>query len=259
MNCNHVEELMPLYVEGDLSAAETQAVASHLQGCAGCARLSEEYGESQEWLQSYTAPAFDGAFYTGLRQNIMREIDARQRQPLLGRPLFFEWFRQSWFVKPAFVAAALLIVFGAAMFVLYLNRDEKNIEQQAGTDRPGQIDKDSKSADHNSQVQPRVPESQGPKLIAEETSNQKRRLVRRNVRKPVEEAYPVMIAEPAREPAVIALEGIEENSEEPNLPEGDKARADMLRIEFQTSDPNIRIIWFTPKPTEPSERKIDTE
>ena len=43
MECNKIEELLPLYIDGELSAEDAAAVSVHLAGCAGCLQSLETY------------------------------------------------------------------------------------------------------------------------------------------------------------------------------------------------------------------------
>ena len=251
MKCRHVEELMPLYVESDLPADEMRAVAHHLKDCEACARLCREFGASQVWLQSYVPPAFDEAFYTGLQESVIREIQAGQR-----RPLFFERLRERWFLNPAFALAALLLIAGAVALAVYLKQGEKRVTQQA------------EGAKSEPQVQPQikeqdiVPLEKQKKMIAGAESSHKATVVRRQVRQVVEASLP--------EPVVEEIENSDEIAWHETVTDGEtgitrilsqnedvKPNPDMLRIEFQTNNPNIRIIWFTPKAEDA--RKTDTE
>ena len=43
MECNNIEELLPLYIDGELSAEDAAAVSSHLAGCDECLKSLETY------------------------------------------------------------------------------------------------------------------------------------------------------------------------------------------------------------------------
>ena len=42
MNCNIIEDLIPLYIDGCCSEESKKTVTEHIQGCAGCRKLLEE-------------------------------------------------------------------------------------------------------------------------------------------------------------------------------------------------------------------------
>lgn len=43
MECERIEELLPLYIDGELSAADAAGVTAHLGGCAECMQSLETY------------------------------------------------------------------------------------------------------------------------------------------------------------------------------------------------------------------------
>jgi hypothetical protein len=50
MECERIEELLPSYLEGDLSQAEKALVESHLAGCPDCVALLAVLGRAQQAL-----------------------------------------------------------------------------------------------------------------------------------------------------------------------------------------------------------------
>ncbi|MCP1530342.1 MULTISPECIES: anti-sigma factor family protein [Bacillus] len=45
MSCYLIEELLPLYIEGDTSAGTNKIIAEHLQTCESCRQLYQEMRE----------------------------------------------------------------------------------------------------------------------------------------------------------------------------------------------------------------------
>lgn len=43
MECKDIDELLPLYIDGELAADEASAVSDHLAGCSGCLKSLETY------------------------------------------------------------------------------------------------------------------------------------------------------------------------------------------------------------------------
>ncbi|AVM23660.1 anti-sigma factor family protein [Bacillus pumilus] len=52
MSCYLIEELLPLYIEGDTSAETKKIVAEHLQSCESCRRLYLEMKEPITLIQT---------------------------------------------------------------------------------------------------------------------------------------------------------------------------------------------------------------
>jgi hypothetical protein len=254
MNCRRIEKLIPLFVEGDLEQANMQMVASHLDGCALCAQLANEYGDSQAWLQSYAPPEFDKAFFTDLKQSVMQEIEQKQ-----SRPSLLQKWSERWNQNLALaMAIAVLIVAGA--IVLTIDSGKTKIDTPDNTLANGIKQQPEEPKQKDNQHQQNHPENL-PEKKYRFVKHQPRRFQSKSVPQ-LDEKLPVAMQQ-SGEPLDIFAVNIFENTLSANpINIGGIASlpilSDSTRIEFQTSDPNIRIIWFAPKPTI-SESKIDTE
>ncbi|HST23840.1 MAG TPA: zf-HC2 domain-containing protein, partial [Blastocatellia bacterium] len=224
MNCRRIEELIPLYVECDLETDQAGRVSAHVETCGSCSALVAEYESSQAWLRLNTLPDFDEAMLEDMKRGVMREIDEARE-----RPSFFGFFARSLMPGRAFAAvAALLIIFAAFALYIYWGKSS------AGSN-------DDKLA--NGIV---VPED----VL---TSDGLKQAPRADL---VVQPYRVK-----RYPGRVY--GRNRSGERPKfdrviMPETDNTVArktadvpieteEMTRIEIQTGDPNIRIIWFSPK------------
>jgi Putative zinc-finger len=237
MNCRRIQGLIPLYVEGDLNTGKAARVRSHLEECSECARVSSEYRASQQWLRSYTPPDFEADFFDGLRRGVLREIEAgRSRRP------WFSLFDPRLALKPASLALASLVVVGASIgLALYVHPGMKNEEvplylrgdagavQVPGLDNRAPSDIDWGLPD----PKPRSP----------------RRAPKRGAARDFERV--------GEGRAALATLG-ESPSPEPFTPTGmgGEAPGKVLRIELQTGDPNIRIIWFAPSESNAEDSKL---
>jgi hypothetical protein len=223
MNCTHTAELLPLFVADDLPPAKAEIVRDHLRKCSECRTLAEEFSESREWLQSAAVAELPDNFYEDLRANVWGRIDAEKAR----LPFWAGWSnlfpRLNWWSMLATTAALLLFAVG----LFTLRRGTESIELPtppalvAGV-RP-----------------PPIPESM-PEVKAEITTPKSPRAksIRSKGKLPlIRVPFPVA---PLTVPdlARIAQPAIEQNQE-------------MIRIEIQTADPNIRIIWLAPKEEAP--------
>ncbi|MCW4643267.1 zf-HC2 domain-containing protein [Bacillus safensis] len=52
MSCYLIEELLPLYIEGDTSAETNKIVADHIQSCESCRHLYHEMKEPITLIQA---------------------------------------------------------------------------------------------------------------------------------------------------------------------------------------------------------------
>jgi anti-sigma factor RsiW len=75
MNCANAEKLLPLYPRVDLDKSSQSEVAAHLESCAHCRQLADEYKNIQSWIRLHQPPAFSEEFFAGIRQNVLREIN----------------------------------------------------------------------------------------------------------------------------------------------------------------------------------------
>ena len=224
MNCRRIEELIPLYVECDLESDEAGRVSAHLETCESCSTLVAEYEASQTWLRVNTLPDFDEAMLDDMKRGVMRGIDEARE-----RPSFFGFF--AWPLMPgrAFAAvAALLIIFAAFSLYIYLGRSNavSNYDKLASEI----VAPEDVSAPEGLKQAPRANPIARPHHAKMYQSKQYGR------NRPSERPKFDRVIMPetdntvARKTADVPI-----NTEE------------MTRIEIQTSDPNIRIIWFSPK------------
>lgn len=81
MNCNEIEELMPRYMEGDLSEADRCSIESHLASCAGCRESLEIFTALERSLVNLkaAAPAWKMA-----EARLVREAGLAKRRSIAG-------------------------------------------------------------------------------------------------------------------------------------------------------------------------------
>ena len=272
MDCTRVEKLLPLYAGDDLAdARESERVAAHLRACGGCRSLAGEWAASRRLTRLHGPPEFDDAFFDGIRSAVMREIAASPPAKPVAR-------LSAWLTihgTPAYAASVVLLVAAVAL-TFHLYRQEST---------PGTAVKNDAGA-----VQP--PDALvGPPLSAPLTVRGDRGVVaasrkperhnRQGKSKPIRSAQP---RHPSGQEEANALEkraGSEMLGEVATLPRaesrvGDEAEQDIfpkvtqtfnqtgderkvLRIELQTKDPNVRIIWLSPQPGGQAEPKKETD
>jgi hypothetical protein len=225
MNCTRVEKLLPLYAGGDLPPRVAEAASAHLVDCEACRRLAAEYEQSRSWLVSAAAPEFDEQFFADLRGAVRREVALERAlpEPRSGFALLIGW-------KPLAATAALLL--GGLLTYRSLEwqrpsaaKDEQVVRERA--DEPGKPNSRSETATR--QARPRQAQTQ---------------TIRRRPRR----TPPTEFAQPA--PNLIVQEPRAVSGESEAAAQADSgAPPEALRIEIQTADPNIRIIWFVPQET----------
>jgi len=241
MNCRGVEKLIPLYVEGDLASGMADRVTSHLDWCGRCNWLADEYKESQSWLRSCEPPEFDEAALNGLKVGVLRRIEETRAKPSLLASLVQQLSRRQVFA----LSAAMLIIFGVVVFYIYRTRMSVN---PAVVETAAQAP-DSESPPSNEPRQTPDTETATGAGLSKWHHQKNQANNRARVGTPI-------ISERTFEPPFVSqtnrLEepGIVSGETTGALPGGSNDSPEMLRIEIQTSDPNIRIIWFAPKEVE---------
>ena len=124
MNCRQLEELLPDYLQGALSPAQTAEVEQHCEHCAGCAQdivmwkklalLPQEVPSTESrqrfdaMMHAYSTTVAEAAAASA-RATAIASSNAQQQQPS-AKPSwnFIEWFRSP-FGAVAWSAALLLI------------------------------------------------------------------------------------------------------------------------------------------------------
>ena len=235
LNCKRAARMISLYVAGDLLGAPEREVATHLAACEGCRRLAEEFSESSSLLTAACAPPEFGAeFYSGIRHAVLGEIasDQMQSKPSL--------FRPRWLYATAF--AAIVIVSGAMLqhFVSTRRAPPPDVPMVKVEPTSGPTAVPSPRKKHEPPAMRSAPSSDVLALASPRGSSRD-----------------LMASQAARdsgtqiEPAVqsstrvgpVALEA-----------------SQISRIEIQTADPNIRIIWLSSRESrEPDGTKQDQD
>jgi Putative zinc-finger len=231
MLCAHAEKLIPLFAGDDLPARETEALRLHLESCANCRRLAAEFEESREWLRGFNTAQFDEATLDGMRDSVLRDIGRIEN-----RARRFQWIVPGWNLRFAFATSLALLLFGA-LFSLAINRRQPP-RHDPGSNQvellPGKTPDDRANYDGQTERSKTVRRKFGRKPIKHSPEES-----------PQSEAEMV---EPDLITQNMAAEPDGDQSTVPNPANTDPApNRNMLRIEIQTADPNIRIIWFAPK------------
>jgi len=207
MDCKYVENKVWLYVEGDLKANKLQALARHIASCGGCARLVQDARDSQEWLRSCEPEHIDDALLDSVREGVRLKIADLERSRFQFVRVFAEL---NW--KPLIIACPVIVL--VLLVALHFSLLPKP----------------------NPQHQILVVESNRsmPGMVPVETHNQ-----------------PEDVAAPHRARARHQRHAIKRNQAQPlrlkderDLVAADQSYKAPLRIEIQTQDPNVRIIWF---------------
>jgi hypothetical protein len=238
MRCTHAEKLIPLFAGDDLPAREADALRRHLESCANCRRLAAEFEESRDWLRGFAAPQFDEAMLDGMRDSVLRDIGRIEN-----RARWLQWIVPGWDLRfTASVAVLLLILFAT---YAYRGRKPQTIPDKGNVVKinPGGGQKHSTGdALRNDEINSSPVPAQRPPLNRERRINENRGV------KPVRMPDLAIVNSPIVPPIINIGPVFEPPPLGAELAMDDAIfNREMTRIEFQTADPNIRIIWLAPK------------
>ena len=232
LNCKGTARMISLYVAGDLVGAPEREVAAHLAACDGCRRLAEEFSESSSLLTEACAPPEFGAeFYAGIRCAVLGEIAGDQ---MLAKPSLF---RPRWLYATAF--AAIVIVSGVMLqhFAGTRRMTPPDVPVVKVQPTSGPTEVPSPREKHEPGGAPGAQASKDPALANPHGGS--RYFAR--MRKPdaFVTSQATLVSRKQLEPAVKSSTRVG--------PVALEASSQISRIEIQTADPNIRIIWLSPR------------
>lgn len=254
MNCSHFQELLSLYAGRDLDEKQTRLVGGHLQICAECAAAAAEYSETLRMIEEFAPPLFSESVYAGIRQRVLRGIEQECASPTLTQ-ILTNYFRQrtGWAVAPGLLLTiALFAVYFIATRDNGLQIADSNDATSSRQDVDSNARREGQSPNTETKVRDAFPESARPvippqgkvtKLTAGRAYRSQRRGHSAAARNHASPGKTVPKAATAF-PAASNLAGIP-------APDGSEST---LRVEMQTRDPNIRIIWFSNLPAKQNSR-----
>lgn len=234
MKCKQVQEMLPLFAGRDLEENRAKLVTAHLQSCGVCSRAAQEYGEAGQLLQMFEPPQFSEAMYTGIRQRVLREIDRKSVTPTMFESI------SSLFRPPLRLAVAASLLLAVSVLALYfvINRNGGRQNQTVVVETGGSGQR--KTPDLQASPEPR------PENLAT-TANPKRSatdLTTFSSRSRKSRFRPSQKRTGATNAELVATRSVDPPQPNISLKSPDTP-AEALRMEMQTQDRNIRIIWFS--------------
>ena len=241
MNCIKVEKLLPLYVGGDLNGRDTARVRAHIYGCDYCQGLAEEFRASQERLRSFAVPEFGAQFYEEIRGAVLREINSGPApRPSVTGPvsaLFAGWPRMA----ASLAILTLLSLLSLGIYHSLVRSDATHLislEEGAAKFNPVLFAEAPKVEPDTAGFITKSDDARRPAFASVNSARQKfRRDGRIKARPPVD-----MSGEDGTDGTLAAEPERDAQTE-------NKTQA-IARIEIQTNDPNIRIIWLARRASE---------
>ena len=241
MNCKNLEPLLSLYISRDLEEEHSRLVAAHLRSCSKCNLVADEYAGASRLLQGYEPPFFSDEIYAGIREQVLNKIE-RESQAPVHPGIFSHLFLALVQPRMRWVTAALLLAISVT--ALYLSRNHlrqlPNNQQvvvrtrepnQAGSSADGRSENSNASAGSSSfsnKEQARMAPARNP-------ITRKREANRVATHRSRELAKTTKVDSSTNDRVVHSVVGVSQPSSTPAP----------LRVEMQTSDRNIRIIWLS--------------
>jgi anti-sigma factor RsiW len=248
MNCNQVESLLPLYAGHDLDARTEGRISLHLQSCAACTAAAAEYRDTRQLLEDFAPPEFSEGTFAGMRQVVWRQIETESTAPSFSG-LIGAWFRPrlGW----AVVTAVLLVVFALGAYFM----SDRRRGQQPVAVNPQKMDAGN--------GQPKQSALPAFTLAASRGNNNQRLSDQRPLRKRMQRTE---VRDRTNRATMMAASApparLTTSTPNGSIPSGAAVNGDTqktLRMEIQTKNPNIRIIWLAPrdaKSSSPNSRGI---
>ena len=220
MSCEKYELLIALEVTGDLSPRELAKVETHLAACPACREFAAEMQTSQAAVHLLSETEFSEAACADLRRSVMNEVAVRSSGPDFWRRLFrpFGW-------RYAALAGLFALLFLSAMFYLK------------------QSDPQPVVAGNQNQARQNLPDVKPE--TAKDAESQQQKPVQPRRHKPASRAKFVKAPEPESRNDMAVVKPLPEPG--PVNATDEAADDSKIRMEIQTRDPNVRIIWFMNK------------
>lgn len=231
MNCVRVQKLAPLYAGKELSVRGMHSVALHARECDKCSNVLAQYAETSRIVAAYQGPEPDDVVFAQIRTAVHNEIrlSALERASIWQRAFLISW-------RTALAVACCVLILTAILVALRPHRNSAGRANLAfngkseGSILPSPSPQSLPAPTQDSDQGARKPSSAkrawpGGRSLASDGRRHHR-------------------TDEAHGKNYVAARIINDRSPEPQS---------NIRIEFQTSDPHIRIIWLTPHYGEPSE------
>jgi hypothetical protein len=269
MRCTRAEKFLPLYVAGDLAGRRAERlVVNHLAACERCRGLAAEFETSRNLVRAATLPPeFDGAFYEEIRRSVLAEIE--RERPRLAPPTSAR-FASLFNARFAYAAAMVFVIAAVAALSLYsyvgrkseedthsnmlANANRQRNETPATTPAPVSTQAKEDARQTSSPVDETAWPTKRRESQAAKSPSEKRRANNGHEENATQQSVKVLHREPSyakRNPLAPSVGATDPTSagEIASRSDGETdAAPEVSRIEIQTSDPNIRIIWLSPKP-----------
>ncbi len=245
MNCDYVEQLLPLYVGGDLEERSSRLISAHLQRCPQCASAADEYAGANQLLRQFGSPVFPEEVYASIRMRVLNEIE-RESHSSTWPNAIWRFFTPLAPLRLRMVTAGLVLVMLGTVFYFFANRSNQPPDnREVVNSAPGNTNQQDSLAG----VQLENLNAGIPSTRSGGAQHGVRRTTAGASDKKVINAGPGMQGSRRREKVGFAQRGEFTRSTSGTITDVAVSERPTtvapLRVEMQTADPNIRIIWLS--------------
>jgi len=231
MNCSQMEELLPLYAGHDLSTRREQTVTAHLQTCEGCSLAAAEYRDMHGLMRDFASPVFGEEVYAEIRKNVRERIESQPQAASILESI------AAWFQPRLAWAGATALMIIVSFVGLYFVVKEFNVQPVVIVAVP----KVGPAFGPAAEVQGGVSSHPDKGTLKQRQANVPKRLRRPDRMVAPDRGNSLVTYSPDVEATtmqssspIIGTDNLDTAARDPKP----------LRMEIQTKDPNIRIIWF---------------
>jgi hypothetical protein len=225
MTCREIEDRVALYAGGDLDAEAARHVERHVQTCPACRDLLATVRDQREMMAEWRDAEPSEDALRSVRDGVLAGIGRGDARPGVLHRIGFGPSRPVVWGSAGLAAAALLV------FAVWTMSHPQDVEPS-----PSAAAAQSHTASQAAAVVP-APEAALAPAQPERLASARRETPAPETR-PVPGAGPRAAAPPPSPAGTRAMAGPPRG--------GGPTEGPVRRIEFQTADPNIRIIWLMP-------------
>ncbi len=247
MNCPEFENQIALYVGGDLLEKEMIKVEKHLALCASCTEFMVELQESQLSLVKFGQIDVSEAVFTNLRASVLAQIVVKNEKVSWWQRLF-NFHYGFWRYAVLTSSIAIITIFGGYLFLNTNKTTNQNVtiaNQNIKTTIPPN---NKLEENHTTNVA--------------KTQNQPVQMANKKINRNVKYANKInKIKKVYSEIKSVNsdLEIVNTASLDNKIFSSVDVKAEnQVKMEIQTSNPNIRIIWFVNKEAKSSEKRTNS-
>ncbi len=242
MNCKRIEKLIPAYLEGDLEASLNEVVRPHVKACRRCGELADKLRDVQGRLRSYKAPDFSGVFFDEVRQAVLRKIEGLESTDAPFRSLAGHLGGNAALLASLFLAC----IFGANALYYDLTDGSSNVGPSVAGLAPGANNEEA------AEMMAGAERRETDEATARETGRQRQTIGRSARRRALAAGRAELALELSAEQSDDFQPAVKNRLEQEELTGQGLAAAQFRRMDIETGDPTVHIIWFSRKEDDPA-------